>query len=172
MQSNRQTKKIWTLLFLAVFVLLLGCQKEVGAGAEAPGFSLPDLSGSMKSLEQYRGSVVLLDFWATWCGPCRRAIPELVKLQEKYRDRGLVVLGISLDNPGRVPDAHLRAFKGRFKMNYAVLRSDNKIVQAYFEDAKIGIPTLFVIDRKGKIRDKIVGFMPGAVEKSLAGILE
>ena len=152
-----------------MLLILLGCGKQ--EGSRAPGFSLNDLDGQKITLEQNRGSVVLVDFWATWCPPCRVSIPELVDLQSKYRDRGLVILGISLDDPGRTTDQFLRAFKQKFKINYRVLRFNHNVIKAYFKHETPSIPTLFVIDREGRIKDKIVGFRPGAVEASITKVL-
>ncbi len=155
-----------------LWILLLGGQREAGAGPLAPDFWLPDLSGQMASLEEYRGKVVLLDFWATWCLPCRISIPELVEIQDKYRDRGVVILGISVDEPAQTSDADLRRFSAKFRMNYRVLRFNRQVVQSYFPNEMPPIPTMFVIDREGRIRDKLVGFRPGAVEKALKSVLD
>ena len=157
---------------LTLFAALSGCGDDAGAGPSAPEFSLPDISGQKVVLSDYRGSVVLLDFWATWCGPCRATIPELVRLQEKYGESGLVILGLSLDDPRQVTDNALQDFKRDRGINYSILRADSKVVKAYFGTGNIAIPTLFVIDRKGIIRDKIVGFNNGALNKSLAGVME
>ena len=81
---------IAAVAILAIIFLNSGCRKDSMAAPAAPGFSLTDLSGEKISLEQFRGSVVLLDFWASWCGPCRMSIPELIKLSEKYKDKELV----------------------------------------------------------------------------------
>ncbi len=149
-----------------------GCQEEVGAGPKAPDFSLPDLSGKTVTLKQYRGSVVVLDFWATWCPPCRASIPELVELQKKYKDNGLVILGISTDDTRKVDNAYLRAFCEKFKINYAILRFDLDVIDAYFGREAPAIPTLYVIDRVGQVRDKFQGFSPDALEKSLKRLFE
>ena len=161
---------ILSLLILCGFNL--GCQKEADAGPMAPDFSLSDLSGNEISLKQYRGRVVLLDFWATWCAPCRMSIPELTRLHEKYKDMGLVILGISIDDPGQAPDKHLRAFKEALKIDYRILRFNKEVLRDYFSNERIGIPTMFVIDREGMIRDKIVGLNPGGLKKSLVELLE
>jgi len=153
------------------FLFNFGCQREVEADPAAPDFSLSDLSGRMTSLEQHRGSVVLLDFWATWCPPCRMSIPEIIKLHEKFGGKGLVIFGISMDDPRMVNDEQLRVFKEKAGINYSVLRVNRQILQDYFGDEQISIPTMFVIDRDGMIRDKLVGFRPGALEKSVSGIL-
>ena len=157
------------LAILLLFVLT--CRGEGDEGKKAPDFSLTDLSGKKVSLSDYRGRAVLLDFWATWCPPCRKSIPELVDLQERYKDRGMVVLGISLDDPRQVNDQYLSAFKEYFRINYTILRADQKTVQEYFGDSNFSIPTMFVIDQEGRIVDTHVGFMPGAAESSLKRLL-
>ena len=149
-----------------------GCQDEGGASSMAPDFSLRDLSGRMVSLKRLRGQVVVLDFWATWCPPCRMSIPELVKIQEKYRDKGLTILGISLDDPKMVPDRYIKAFKEKYQINYTILRYSEAVLEEYFGYNSPAIPTLFLIDDKGRLRDKLVGFIPGALEKSLLKLLK
>ena len=170
MRFNNKSKPLTTLL-LAFFVFTIGCQKEVEADLTAPDFSLSDLSGNTTSLEQHRGSVVLLDFWATWCPPCRISIPEMVKVQKKFREKGLVILGISMDDPRMVTDEQLRTFGKQLGINYRLLRANSQVLQDYFGNESISIPTMFIIDREGKIRNKLVGFIPGALEKSVSKIL-
>ena len=99
------------------------------------------------------------------------SIPEMVKLQEKFGEKGLVILGISMDDPQMVTDEQLRVFKEKVGINYSVLRVNRQVLQDYFGNEQISIPTMFVIDRDGKIRDKLVGFRPGALEKSVSEIL-
>ena len=166
------TYTIWTVTFVTCFLLYFGCRSEVGAGPIAPDFTLSDLSGEMTTLSKHRGSVVLLDFWATWCPPCRMSIPELVKLKKKYEGKGVVILGISLDDPHQFSNEHLRAFKKKFRINYTILRYSKKVVRSYFPMKAYSIPTMFIIDKEGKIRDKLVGFKPGELEKSLKSVLE
>jgi cytochrome c biogenesis protein CcmG/thiol:disulfide interchange protein DsbE len=183
------------ILIFIIFISVFGCQKaddgdvkapeakktatqeivptrDTGdSDVNAPDFSLSDLSGRAISLKQYRGNVVILDFWATWCMPCRVSIPELGKLHEKYRDRGLVVLGISLDDHEQFPDEYLRAFRDKFGINYKILRYNISVIRDYFGGGNIAIPTMFLIDRKGRIREKIVGFRPDVLNKSLSDLL-
>jgi peroxiredoxin len=159
------------LTFLLFFITILGCNNMVDAWQTAPDFTLEDLSANKVSLSQYRGNVVLLDFWATWCGPCRIAIPKLVGLNEKYRDRGLVILAISMDDPELANNKYLSAFKKKYKINYPVLRSTSKVALDYFGTEQMPIPTLFVINREGKVVDKHVGFAPEALERSLKKVL-
>jgi thiol-disulfide isomerase/thioredoxin len=158
-------------LILTVFLSVQGCKDRVEAWPTAPDFTLEDLNFNKVSLNHYRGKIVLLDFWATWCGPCRMTIPELVRLNDKYGEQGLVILGISVDNPEHVNNHFLLAFKEEFKVNYTILRSSRKVTQDYFGIDRMAIPTLFLINREGRIVDKYVGFAPGALERSLEKLL-
>jgi peroxiredoxin len=99
------------------------------------------------------------------------SIPEIIQLHEKFGRKGLVIFGISMDDPRMVTDEQLRVFKEKAGINYSVLRVNRQILQDYFGDEQISIPTMFVIDRDGMIRDKLVGFRPGALEKSVNEIL-
>ena len=168
----KDKSKSWILVFFCLFMVIVGCQKEVEAGPTAPDFSLKDLSGQTVTLEQYRGKVVLLDFWATWCPPCRMTIPLLIELQEKYRDDGLVILGISIDDPQQITDKDLRYFIKMSKINYPVLRFNQNVMKDYFEGERVSVPTMFVVDRNGKIRDMIVGYAPDPLKKSLAAVMQ
>ena len=157
----------WIGLFCLLVSLCIGCTKKEDPGDVAPDFSLEDLAGNTVSLNATKGSIVLLDFWATWCPPCLMSIPELVGLQQKYGEKGLVIFGISLDDPGQISNGDLLGFKERLSINYKILRADWKVMEDYFGSGNASIPTLFVIDRKGRIVDKHVGFRPGMVEESL-----
>ena len=163
--------KLRILTFLIVFLFISGCSRDVNALQTAPDFILPDLSGNLVSLKQYKGNIVLLDFWATWCPPCRISIPELVKLQEKYRDQGVVILGISMDDPNMFDNGYLLAFKKKFKMNYKILRATMQVANDYFGTMNMALPTMSIINREGKVVEKHVGFAPGAVEKSVKKLL-
>ncbi len=163
--------KIPFVLIASFLLLYPGCQQEDGVGEIAPDISLRDLSGRMVTLEEYRGSVTLLDFWATWCPPCRTSIPGLVRLQEKYGDKGLVILGISLDDPQQFTNKYLLDFREKTRINYTILRYDQKVLQDYFGHESPAIPTMILVDRQGKIRDRIVGFRPVVLEKSLNELL-
>ncbi len=160
------------IIIFSMGLLLWACKNEVGAGPTAPNFTLLDLDGQEVSLEQYRGSTVLLDFWATWCPPCRMSIPELVKLQEEHKDKGLVILGLSMDDPSQFTNEYLKAFKEKYKINYPILRVNRQVLTDYFSNQNIAIPTMFVVDKDGIIRDKIVGFQPKTLKDSLAKVLE
>lgn len=164
--------KVLKVLFVSLLLFFPGCERPPEKGDKAPDFFLPDLLGKEVSLKEHRGKVVLLDFWALGCPPCRVAIPELIKLQEKYRDKEFLILGISLDNKERVPDRYLRAFKEKANINYPILRYEQKILEDYFGEEDLKIPTVFIVDRKGTIQKKIVGLQPETLKRSLSEILE
>jgi peroxiredoxin len=124
----------------------------------APDFNLKNLAGGMVKLSDYRGKVVILDFWATWCPPCIKEIPDFVELQKEYGDKGLIILGISLDQN---PKQALPAFIKKYKVNYPILLTDGKVDKAF--GGVTGIPTTFVIDQKGEIYKQYVGFRPKQV---------
>ncbi len=123
----------------------------------APDFTLSELSGKSLKLSDYRGRVVLLDFWATWCEPCRAEIPHFVELQDKYGSHGLQIIGVSMDDSADpVP-----AFYKQFKMNYPVVMGNAQIGEEY--GGVLGLPIAFVIDRQGFIRAKHMGATDAAV---------
>jgi peroxiredoxin len=172
MISSAKNTVAYVLLALSLLLFCQGCEKEVDAGPVAPEFNLVDLSGDMVSLTDYRGKVVLLDFWATWCMPCRMSIPELNKIQQRYESDGLVVLGVSLDNPQQLSRSDMETFKRQHKIQYKILRYTQGMMQDYFGEATPSIPTMFVINREGRIKDKIVGFNPKALETALNEVIE
>lgn len=117
----------------------------------APAFTLTDLDGKPVSLADFRGKVVVLNFWATWCPPCKREIPDFIELQTAYGLRGVQIVGIALDEPEKV-----REFALENGMNYPVLLGSDDISMKY--GGIEGIPTTFIIDKSGKIVNKFEGF--------------
>jgi cytochrome c biogenesis protein CcmG, thiol:disulfide interchange protein DsbE len=164
-------RKAIIALMAIVFFLPYGCAEGGPKGDLAPNFQLRDLTGNKVSLDEIRGNIVILDFWATWCPPCRMSIPELVDLQKRYKEKGVIILGISMDDPDGVTNNDLIAFSEKNNINYHILRADPKILMDYFGGASISIPTMFLVDRQGKIAAKHVGFVAGSVERSLKNLL-
>lgn len=117
----------------------------------APAFSLAGLNEQKVELSSFKGKVVLVDFWATWCTPCREEIPQFVEWQKKYGDQGLQVIGISMDD-GPKP---VREFYQEFKLNYPVAMGDEKVAESY--GGVLGLPINFLVDRDGRIQAKYTG---------------
>jgi cytochrome c biogenesis protein CcmG/thiol:disulfide interchange protein DsbE len=165
--------KIKNLTLLSIFLLFSLGSAGADAQEKAPDFTLKDLSGNEVSLKDYRGQIVLLDFWATWCVPCRKSIPELVELRKKYKSKDWVIFGLAIDDPESWDDKYVADFaKNRMKINYTVLRAGKKVIRDYLGVEPVGIPFLVFIDRQGMIADKVIGHVPGAAERSLKRLLE
>jgi len=145
---------------VVMFVCLLvtgGCAGSEPAGASAvegqmaPTWSAVDLSGEERSLEAHRGEVVLLDFWATWCGPCRRSSPHMQATHEEYGDDGLVVLAIQVNDK----NGDATEYMAQSGYTYTVIPDGTWIGEAY---GVRGIPQFFVIGRDGRVQTHHIGF--------------
>jgi thiol-disulfide isomerase/thioredoxin len=133
----------------------------------APDFTLPQLDGQPLRLSSYRGNVVLLDFWATWCVPCREEIPHFIELQDKYRAGGFEIIGISMDD-GPEP---VRSFFQNFHMNYPVVMGNAKTGELY--GGVLGLPIAFLLDRNGRVYAKHIGATrPEIIEKEVVALLQ
>ena len=129
---------------------------------KSPTWTLKDVDGREVKSSDFKGKVVVVDFWATWCPPCRKEIPDYIALQKKYADRGLVILGVSLDE---ISPAEVKAFGEKLKMNYPILVGDADIADAF--GGIEGLPTAFVIDRDGNVRHTKVGLADAAAYEKL-----
>jgi cytochrome c biogenesis protein CcmG/thiol:disulfide interchange protein DsbE len=142
-------------------------QETSTAKTPAPDWELSDLNGKRVNLSDFRGKVLILDFWATWCAPCRVEIPHFVELQKQYGDKGLTVIGVSLDEQG--PDI-VKKFVKQLGVNYPMVMGNEKVTESY--GGIVAIPTTFVIDRQGRIVGRHMGYEDKAVfEKEIQSLL-
>ena len=179
MMNYRISKKVMLelLVFLFFSLIIIGCQNKnvseepatnnskatsnytntttnntSNSSSElAPDFVLTDTHGNQVKLSDYRGKVVILDFWATWCPPCRRGIPDLIDLKKSYKNR-LAIIGISLDTDSK---SDVVPFMKEYGINYKVVYGDNDVVQKYGNIQSI--PTTFIIDQSGNIVASFIG---------------
>ena len=119
---------------------------------KAPTFTLRDLEGKPVRLEDYAGKVILLDFWATWCPPCREEVPHFIELSRQYREKGFVIVGV---NVGDSEEAVRRFVQGT-AINSPILFANDTILQAY--PGIYFLPTSFLIGRNGTLREKLIGY--------------
>jgi cytochrome c biogenesis protein CcmG/thiol:disulfide interchange protein DsbE len=126
--------------------------KEEGKRQTAPDFALKDVNGKTVKLSDYHGKVILLDFWATWCGPCKMEIPWFMEFERKYKDRGFAVLGVSMDDDGW---QSVKPFIQEIGMNYRVMIGDERTGDLY--GGIEALPTAFLIDREGRVAVEHVG---------------
>ncbi|NQV15421.1 TlpA family protein disulfide reductase [bacterium] len=150
MKHNKIITSTAAIIFLIAGLLTFGSSHALAK--MAPDFTLTDTNGEEISLSDFKGKVIIVDFWATWCGPCRMEIPSFIELQKQYGD-DVVILGVSLDKGG--PSAVL-PFAEKNGINYPIVYGNNSVTQAY--GGIRGIPTTFVIDREFNIQRKYVGY--------------
>jgi cytochrome c biogenesis protein CcmG/thiol:disulfide interchange protein DsbE len=146
---------------LSLLMLVEGCSTSSVRAAsvkpdkdrhEAPEFSLKDADGKVVHLADYKGKVVLLDFWATWCGPCKIEIPWFMEMQRANKDKGFEVLGVAMDDEGWET---VKPFLADLGVNYRVVMGTDRVAEAY--GGVDALPTTFLIDRTGKIAAVHVG---------------
>lgn len=144
---------IVAVLFLAGCEPRIGWEGGVAVGDAVPAYTVETLSGESASLSDYRGAPVLLNFWATWCTPCRTETPFLQSLHEEYRSDGLQVVGVSMDSPGSLND--IRDFMQEMGVTYDILYDPRQLGMDRF--SLIGLPATYVLDSEGRIRFARVG---------------
>ena len=144
------------VLLPALIALLLSFPVQLHAavrtGQQAPAFKVTTTSGQVVTLENFRGRILVIDFFATWCHPCRKSIPHLVELNRKYGGQGLQIIGLSADEDG---DKIIKSFTNEFHVTYPVALAGDLTVADY---GVRSVPVMFVLDKKGKIAGIYRGF--------------
>ncbi len=147
----RNSVCIKALIILLPVFMLCACGQSTGAGSAASDISLRDTQGNTVQLSSFKGKVIILDFFATWCPPCRQEIPDFIELQKQYGDKGFVMIGVSL-----TPAEDVKPFAEKLGINYTILIGDDKSEAAYGPIRSI--PTTFVIDKDFNVAKKYIGF--------------
>jgi peroxiredoxin len=137
-------------------------REGISEGEIAPDFTLKDLKGIEVNLKEFRGKVVLLNFWATWCSPCRIEIPSMVELYKKYKDRGLEIIGVNLDKLGK---SDVEKFSLEHKINFPVLLNPSGDAASLY--GVVVLPTTVFLGRYGKIKGRISGAVDWTAEANL-----
>ena len=169
---NTKIKKRYYLILFLLFLCLGGLSVILSAqksmiGKTAPNWSLKAIDGKEVKLTDFRGKIIILDFWATWCPPCRREIPGFIELQQQYEKFGLVVVGVSFDKAVNT----VKEFAQKQKINYPLVMGTMDLAQAY--GGITSIPTTFIVDANGKIVKSFVGFHPKSeFEKEITPLLQ
>ena len=158
---------IFLIGLLAVFLPFAPINAaDISPGQPAPEFTLKSLKNGNLSLKELRGQVVMINFWATWCGPCRQEIPVLNTLYEKYRDTGFVLLGVNVDSES----VNAIQMVSRLKATYPILFDSDKRASVLYHVS--AMPTTVLIDRDGKVRYIQKGYVAGVEGKYQAQIRE
>jgi len=157
---------------IALALWCAGAQGACPADAKVANlnFTFKDIQGKSVSLSDYKGKVILLDFWATWCPPCRKEIPGYIELYDKYKSRGLVVVGVAMDDAGDIAD--VKRYAAQIKMNYPVLQGAGREDELKPVFGELPLPTSFVIARDGRICARHDGLTAKeVVEREITGLL-
>lgn len=157
-------RKLAALLLAVLMTVSLGCSKSgstkakaIPADAKMLNFTLQDINGQSMNMREHFGKVVILDFWDTWCGPCRKGIPEFVELYDQYKGQGLVIVGAAFARQG-VPA--VKQMSDQLKISYPC-GIFNPEVQALYGSPP-SIPTTYIIGKNGEVAEKVVGYHPKA----------
>ncbi len=151
-KHNRLKYFIIILVFFSLILTQCSKKKET-LSSPAPDFRLNTIDEQEITISALKGKVVLLDFWATWCGPCRESIPHLVEVYKNYHEKGFELIGMSIDKKTEVET--VRKFVKSMGISYPIIMTSDDVIRSYGVSS---IPTSILIDKNGKIREKIVGF--------------
>ena len=153
--------RMFCLAGLAALPALASTVDTLRAGAPAPAFELKSNSGKPVSLGALRGQIVLVNFWASWCGPCRKEMPILEQLNRQYRNKGVTLVGVNVEPDSEAASQWLKATPVSFPILYDV---DSKVSKLYQVE---GMPNTVIVDRKGNVRYIHRGYRPGAENEYL-----
>ena len=179
-QENQKVRKINYQSIILILLLIIGIgiivllqtdkpsfklagQTRFGKGSRAPNFRLPDLEGKLVSLADFKGRVVLLNIWATWCAPCVEEMPSMEKLHGELKDEKFVILAVSIDESGADT---VRPFMKKHKLSFPALIDSAGTLKNLYQTT--GVPESFIIDKQGRILEEIIGprdwASPGALQ--------
>ncbi len=159
--------KVGLPLVLLAIALSVSCLHQKDAGSAKLNFVLQDVDGKEVKLSTFQGKVIILDFWDTWCPPCKMEIPDFIDLYSQYRDKGFQMVGIAL---GRKGPGAVKEFMQEKGINYPVLIATKEILRAYA--CCRGIPTTYVLNKKGEIYKKYIGYRERSVfEEDIRALL-
>lgn len=146
-------------LFIILFLLLNSVVQLTAA--PAADFNLPNAEGDQQSLSQYAGQVVLINFWASWCPPCIKEMPELQSLHDKYKGLGFSVVGINIDDDSEIA----KRIISKFSINYPIVFDASKATSKSYQVK--GMPASFLIDKNGELRESYIGYNETSIQKYL-----
>ncbi|GGI76424.1 TlpA family protein disulfide reductase [Shewanella gelidii] len=155
----RLNMNIWKPLSIACVMLFTTAANALTAGENAPDFTLKSMAGDNYKLAEQRGNIILINFWASWCGPCRKEMPVLQKLQDKYQDLGVQVWGINVEQENQAG----KDFLAELDLSFPIFFDDeNTLSKSYKVEA---MPTTVIIDRNGTVRHIFLGYQSGYEKK-------
>jgi peroxiredoxin len=159
---------VFGVVLLCATLWVGGSASALDAGTRLPEIGLQDLAGRRVDTASLKGKVVLVDFWASWCAPCKQEMPVLERLYQKYRDRGLTIVGVSVDQEG----ANVGGFLKQLKVTFPIVHDKSHDVANRFKPPRM--PSSYIVDRNGVVRYVHGGFRSGdeaKIEKELTGLL-
>lgn len=169
--GNKMTR-IFAIAIALLMVVSVGCgqggKAKATQDAKNLNFTVMDIDDKPVDMRQFLGKVVIIDFWDTWCGPCRKGIPHFVELYSQYKGKGLEIVGVAFARQGKPA---VKQFTSEFKINYTSALVSEEAIKIFGSPS--GIPTAFIIDQNGNIVEKVVGYRDKAFfEQKIKSLLK